>query len=82
MGEENVKMKEVTQVKAGYEEIHAMATDKLNKLEEEVRREVEERIAKDKETLVGIIAGCEETVLVPDEEVVEETATAETHENY
>ena len=58
-----------TVVKAGYEDIHAMATTKLESLEEEIRREVEERLAKDKTALLGIIAECVETVdvEVPDE---------------
>lgn len=63
-------VKEV-RVKAGYEEIHTLALAKLESIEEAVRREIEERIAKDKNALLGIIAECEEEVEVdvPDEEV-------------
>lgn len=77
-------IKEEVRVKVGYEDIHTMATDKLNKLEEEIRREIEERIAKDKETLLGIIAGCEETVEVevPEEEPSEETLAEPTEVGY
>lgn len=70
-------IKEEVRVKAGYEEIHAMATDKLNKLEEAIRKEIEERIAKDKETLLGIISGCEEIVEV---EIADEVPSEETLE--
>lgn len=58
-----------TRVKAGYENIHAMATAKLGGLEEEAKKKVEELIGKDKKALDGIIAECIEVVdvEVPDE---------------
>lgn len=58
-----------TKIKAGYEEIHAMATAKLETLEDAIRKEVEERIAGDKKALLGIISECLEVVdvEVPDE---------------
>lgn len=69
-----------TRVKAGYEEIHAIATAKLAGLEETIRKEVEERLAGDKNALLGIIAECVEVVDVdvPDVEENVETSVAGT----
>lgn len=68
-------------VKAGYEEIYETAVVKLDSIEEEVRREVEQRIAKDKEALTTIIESCLEEVEVPDEPVEEIGEEANIEEN-
>lgn len=77
---------EETRVKAGYEEIHDMATKKLQSLDEavakeleEVKVQIEEKFAKDKESLIAIIADCTELVQVevPDEVPCEEQVVEE-----
>ena len=64
-------------VKAGYEEIYDTAVAKLENLEEEIRREVEEKFAGHKEALTNIIAQCVEEVEVAEDEPVEEEQAVE-----
>lgn len=65
-------------VKAGYEQFHSEAVAKLENVEEEARRKVEEMIREDKETLEKIIDLCTEEIQVPVEEP--ETTEEETSE--
>lgn len=65
-------------VRAGYEQFHSEAVAKLENVEEEARRKVEEMIREDKETLEKIIDLCTEEIQVPVEEP--ETTEEETSE--
>lgn len=67
-----------------FEEDYAKYVERKAKVEEEVRAEFEAVLAdrtKILDELIGLVSETVE-VEVPDEEVVEETATEETHENY
>ena len=67
-----------------FEEDYAKYIERKAKVEEEVKAEFEQVLAKRTKILDELIGLVSETVEVevPDEEVVEETATEETHENY
>ena len=70
-----------TKVKAGFEEIHAIATAKLEALEETIKKEIEEKFNAEATRLNRVIAECVEVVdvEVPDvEESVEAPIEAET----
>lgn len=67
-----------------FEEDYAKYVERKAKVEEEVKAEFELVLAERTKILDELIGLVSETVEVevPDEEVVEETATEETHENY
>ena len=67
-----------------FEEDYAEYIERKAKVEEEVKAEFEQVLAERTKILDELIGLVSETVEVevPDEEVVEETATEETHENY
>lgn len=67
-----------------FEEDYAKYIERKAKVEEEVKAEFEAVLAERTKILDELIGLVSETVEVevPDEEVVEETATEETHENY
>lgn len=67
-----------------FEEDYARYVERKAKVEEEVKAEFEQVLAERTKILDELIGLVSETVEVevPDEEVVEETATEETHENY
>lgn len=67
-----------------FEEDYARYVERKAKVEEEVKAEFELVLAERTKILDELIGLVSETVEVevPDEEVVEETATEETHENY
>ena len=67
-----------------FEEDYAKYVERKAKVEEEVKAEFELVLVERTKILDELIGLVSETVEVevPDEEVVEETATEETHENY
>lgn len=67
-----------------FEEDYAKYVERKAKVEEEVKAEFESVLVERTKILDELIGLVSETVEVevPDEEVVEETATEETHENY
>ena len=67
-----------------FEEDYAKYIERKAKVEEEVKAEFKAVLAERTKILDELIGLVSETVEieVPDEEVVEETATEETHENY
>lgn len=67
-----------------FEEDYAKYIERKAKVEEEVKAEFEAVLAERTKILDELIGLVSETVEieVPDEEVVEEIATEETHENY
>lgn len=76
-----------TRIKAGYEDIHNAAKLKLDGLDETIANElaeakvsIEEKFAKDKDSLMSIIADCTEIVEVEVPDKVVESVEGENQE--
>ncbi len=72
-GNKTMAVKTVVRVKDGFEDVYALLLDKKDKVEEDVKKLVQERLDKI-ETMISDCTYTEE-VEVPDEEVVEEETT-------